>query len=83
MLKIAISTILVGCSDPVVPVDRKIEYDEKSYNNMVALLNDQIKKLESNTDNVYSMRDVTVVDDRYLSSMESRKNVSRLRQIAQ
>ncbi|WP_143312332.1 hypothetical protein [Candidatus Liberibacter solanacearum] len=64
-------------------MDRKIEYDEKSYNNMVALLNDQIKKLESNTDNVYSMRDVTVVDDRYLSSMESRKNVSRLRQIAQ
>ncbi|ADR52478.1 hypothetical protein CKC_03645 [Candidatus Liberibacter solanacearum CLso-ZC1] len=28
------------------------------------------------------MSDVTVVDDRYLNSMESRKNVSRLRQIA-
>ncbi|KJZ81486.1 hypothetical protein AP064_03455 [Candidatus Liberibacter solanacearum] len=71
--------ILVGCSDPVVPVDRQIEYDKQSYNNMVALLNDQIKKLESNTDNVYSMSDVTVGDDAYLSSIESIKNVSRLR----
>ncbi|KJZ81484.1 hypothetical protein KP07_01020 [Candidatus Liberibacter solanacearum] len=77
---IAISTILVGCSDPV---NRKIEYDKQSYNNMVALLHDQIRKLAHNIDNVHSMSDVTVRDDAYLSSIESIKNVSRLRQIAQ
>lgn len=73
---IAISTILVGCSDPV---NRKIEYDKQSYNNMVALLHDQIRKLAHNIDNVHSMSDVTVRDDAYLSSIESIKNVSRLR----
>ncbi|ADR52476.1 hypothetical protein CKC_03635 [Candidatus Liberibacter solanacearum CLso-ZC1] len=77
--KIAILTMLVGCSDPV---DRKREYDEKSLRNMRNLLRDQIHKINTHIDDIRKMRDFTVSNDSALSYMESVKKSQRLRQIA-